>query len=666
MLSRISPLPRGDRWQALARAALRYDLYAALEALTVAVLTSTPPGEPQRADHRLGGGERGGGQQGGVHPGRDRPAREGRPRVAVRRAAHAARCGPGHELRTAPATSRPPAPPTLGWCPHSARLSPRTAPWSRPTSSGCTCWSATGSCSPTCRSPTSCSGCASGTATVGGGRPRAAQHRPDRLLRRHRRAGSSSRSPRPMLDQAVRRCAAICRERDPTGRDDVPVREEAIPVVRGGRALAVVTRHTNLAGGRTPEPAGADLPACADDLARMIAAGDFPSPARRRARAAGAPRVGRRADPARRRGPGHATPARTRSRPCTGSGHVGDVVGALAGRGRHRPGLAQRRQRRRVAAAGASPAGRRGAPRSRRAGATSSLRAIPLTVGGVRTGALVLVRDVSELRRREQELLTKDATIREIHHRVKNNLQTVAALLRLQARRVTDDGRRGPRSRRPMRRVGDDRAGARDALARGSTRRSTSTSSPVRGLRAVAEVADGGEHRVRDRAVAGSFGRMRAEDATPLALVSPSSCRTPSSTGWPTRGRVEVRVDRRTLGDGELLTVEVADDGVGLPAGFAPGARRARHADRPDAGGERAGGRIGWTAPRADRGTVDGTRRSRARVAAAARPGCTGRRLTMPAAEPRIGVRGRCGGGRRSAGAAARVSRRGGPGRCGA
>ena len=32
----------------------------------------------------------------------------------------------------------------------------------------------------------------------------------------------------------------------------------------------------------------------------------------------------------------------------------------------------------------------------------------------------------------------KDATIREIHHRVKNNLQTVAALLRMQARRMTD------------------------------------------------------------------------------------------------------------------------------------------------------------------------------------------------------------------------------------
>jgi glutamate dehydrogenase len=46
MLNRISGLARGDRWQALARAALRYDLYAALESLTVAVLEGTPPGEP--------------------------------------------------------------------------------------------------------------------------------------------------------------------------------------------------------------------------------------------------------------------------------------------------------------------------------------------------------------------------------------------------------------------------------------------------------------------------------------------------------------------------------------------------------------------------------------------------------------------------------------------
>ena len=64
------------------------------------------------------------------------------------------------------------------------------------------------------------------------------------------------------------------------------------------------------------------------------------------------------------------------------------------------------------------------------------VRAIPLRPHGRLIGALVLVRDVTDLRSRDRELVTKDATIREIHHRVKNNLQTVAALLRLQARRM--------------------------------------------------------------------------------------------------------------------------------------------------------------------------------------------------------------------------------------
>ncbi|EEP71522.1 LOW QUALITY PROTEIN: signal transduction histidine kinase, partial [Micromonospora sp. ATCC 39149] len=69
-------------------------------------------------------------------------------------------------------------------------------------------------------------------------------------------------------------------------------------------------------------------------------------------------------------------------------------------------------------------------------GATMLTRALPLMPAGVPIGALVLVRDITEVRRRDRALITKDATIREIHHRVKNNLQTVAALLRLQARRV--------------------------------------------------------------------------------------------------------------------------------------------------------------------------------------------------------------------------------------
>jgi glutamate dehydrogenase len=45
LLSKISELPREDRWQTLARMALRYDLYAALAALTVEVLAASEPAD---------------------------------------------------------------------------------------------------------------------------------------------------------------------------------------------------------------------------------------------------------------------------------------------------------------------------------------------------------------------------------------------------------------------------------------------------------------------------------------------------------------------------------------------------------------------------------------------------------------------------------------------
>jgi glutamate dehydrogenase len=44
LLSQISALPRNDRWQTMARMALRYDLYAALAALTAQILASSGDG----------------------------------------------------------------------------------------------------------------------------------------------------------------------------------------------------------------------------------------------------------------------------------------------------------------------------------------------------------------------------------------------------------------------------------------------------------------------------------------------------------------------------------------------------------------------------------------------------------------------------------------------
>ena len=55
---------------------------------------------------------------------------------------------------------------------------------------------------------------------------------------------------------------------------------------------------------------------------------------------------------------------------------------------------------------------------------------------GCRPAPIVAIQDVTDELQKEQELKIKTAMIQEIHHRVKNNLQTIAALLRLQARRT--------------------------------------------------------------------------------------------------------------------------------------------------------------------------------------------------------------------------------------
>ncbi|WP_027416110.1 sensor histidine kinase [Aneurinibacillus terranovensis] len=52
---------------------------------------------------------------------------------------------------------------------------------------------------------------------------------------------------------------------------------------------------------------------------------------------------------------------------------------------------------------------------------------------------LLYIRDITDLREKERQLMVKSAVIQEIHHRVKNNLQTVSSLLRLQLRRGVPD-----------------------------------------------------------------------------------------------------------------------------------------------------------------------------------------------------------------------------------
>jgi two-component sensor histidine kinase len=200
-------------------------------------------------------------------------------------------------------------------------------------------------------------------------------------------------------------------------------------------------------------------------------------------------------------------------------------------------------------------------------GTTLTLRALPLRAEGNRTGALVLLRDVSELRRRERELLTKDATIREVHHRVKNNLQTVAALLRLQARRIpSEEGRAALQE--AMRRVATI-AVVHETLSTGLGESVDFDSVVERTVTLAVELATAGGpvEVVRE----GSFGELRAEDATPLALVLTELVTNAVEHGLrggrAEGGRLTITAER----EGRELRAQVRDDGVGLPKGFVPG-----------------------------------------------------------------------------------------------
>ncbi len=54
-------------------------------------------------------------------------------------------------------------------------------------------------------------------------------------------------------------------------------------------------------------------------------------------------------------------------------------------------------------------------------------------------GFVVLIRDITNVKEQEKEIILKSVAIREMHHRIKNNLSTIASLLRLQIRRTDSD-----------------------------------------------------------------------------------------------------------------------------------------------------------------------------------------------------------------------------------
>jgi len=350
---------------------------------------------------------------------------------------------------------------------------------------------------------------------------------------------------RPHIDQALSG-AEIVRDTQPEALGDHMVKEETIPVMVGEHVIGVISRHRDSDLMRQPSRLELNYREIAHNLYRMIAEGTFPYPD-----------AGSLFDPAPRVGDGlirldvngvisYASPNARSAFSRLGwvsevEGHVlGDVAQSLA---RVRPDAHEE-----TIALGLT-------------GKALKRVEIEKIRSGDRIGAIVMLNNVTELRRRERELVTKDATIREIHHRVKNNLQTVSALLRLQARRIEDPGASAALNE-AVRRIASI-ALVHETLS--NSRDSSVAFDDV--LDSLVTHALELSPRMNELRInrTGSFGSLEPRIATPLALVITELIHNALEHGLAEEG---LALGIHVSSSASELSVTISDDGVGFPEGF--------------------------------------------------------------------------------------------------
>jgi two-component sensor histidine kinase len=360
---------------------------------------------------------------------------------------------------------------------------------------------------------------------------------------------------RPRIDQALSD-GEILRDTEPELIGEIMIKEETIPVIFGGKTLAVISRHRNADLMRLPSKLELNYREIAHKIFQMVADGNFPI---------------------------RNSIYNSESAPRVGDGLIRlDVNGTIffaspnARSALSRVGYQNELEKENLGEVFASLKKNGNQPTDeswqtllsgkflRRAEFESQegvidILVIPLTQGDDRIGAIVLLHNVTELRNRDRALITKDATIKEIHHRVKNNLQTVSALLRLQSRRVEDPIASAALSE-AVRRV------ASIALVHETLSNQSSESVEFDQVfeQIIKNAIELNPRKITFKKV-GTFGFFDSKIATALSLVVTELIHNALEHGLSDSGEsLTVEVNN----DGNLYTVAVCDDGSGLPSDF--------------------------------------------------------------------------------------------------
>lgn len=178
------------------------------------------------------------------------------------------------------------------------------------------------------------------------------------------------------------------------------------------------------------------------------------------------------------------------------------------------------------------------------------------------------IRDITERRRADEVIRTslreKEALLREIHHRVKNNLQVTSSLLRLQASAIGDESARGmfAETENRIRSM----ALVHEKLYQSSTLSRIDFGDYIRSLGDLL-IHSSGITRDVTLDVSGEGISLDIEKAVPCGLIVNELLSNALKHAFPDgrHGQIHVHLDETEDG---AIQVSVRDDGVGLPAAF--------------------------------------------------------------------------------------------------